>query len=130
MSWPLSQDYNEAIQTPATSFNDAELKQCEAKGNAIGIPMPCTGNFADVYEMPHPSGKKWAVKCFTREVPGQRDRYSEISAHLQQANLPFMVNFRYLEQGLRLKGLWYAAGRCRAQAARAGAGQRGQAVSG
>ena len=37
MPWPLSQDYNEAIQNPATSFGDPELRQCEAKGNAIGI---------------------------------------------------------------------------------------------
>jgi hypothetical protein len=34
MPWPLSQDYNEAAQTPVQSFSDAELKQAEAKGNA------------------------------------------------------------------------------------------------
>ena len=30
MSWPMSQDYNEAIQNPAASFSDPELKQGEA----------------------------------------------------------------------------------------------------
>jgi hypothetical protein len=56
MPWPLSQDYNEAIRSPTTSFSDPELKHSEARCNAIGIPMPRSGNFADVYEMTGPAG--------------------------------------------------------------------------
>src|SRR5262249_4495075 len=70
-------------------------------------PMPRSGNFADVYEMIHPSGRKWAVKCFTRQVPGLRERYAAISAYLKQANLPFMVNFHYLDPGIKVQGQWY-----------------------
>ncbi len=40
MSWPLSQDYNEAIQSPASNFTDADLRRGEAVANALGIPMP------------------------------------------------------------------------------------------
>src|SRR5437762_13202368 len=87
MAWPLPQDYNEAIQSPVSSFSDPELKQGEATTNAIGLPMPRSGNFADVYEFKCPGGKKWALKCFTREVPGLRERYAAISAYLKQANL-------------------------------------------
>ncbi|HEY7153670.1 MAG TPA: hypothetical protein VH575_06905, partial [Gemmataceae bacterium] len=104
MSWPLSQDYNEAIQDPLTSFSDTELKTGEAVTNTLGIPMPRSGNFADVYEMRCPSGSRWAVKCFTREVHGLRERYSEIGKYLRLANLPFMVDFKYLEQGIRVRG--------------------------
>ena len=107
MSWPLSQDYNEAIQDPRNSFSDAELKAGEAVCNALGIPLPRSGNFADVYEVRSPSGARWAVKCFTREVHGLRERYAEISKYLGQANLPFMVDFQYLEQGIRVRGQWY-----------------------
>src|SRR3954454_6139725 len=109
MSWPLSQDYNEAIQSPESSFSDTELRLTEAKCNAIGIPMPRSANFADVYEMTAPSGKKWALKCFTRQVAGLRERYAAISAYLKQVNLPFMVDFTYLEQGVKVKGQWYPA---------------------
>ncbi len=109
MPWPLSQDYNEAIQSPDLCLADADLRQAEAKCNAIGIPMPRSGNFADVYEMTAPGGKKWALKCFTRQVAGLRERYAAISAHLKQANLPFMVDFTYLEQGIKVKGQWYPA---------------------
>ena len=36
MPWPLAQDYNEAIQSPATSFSDTELRQGEAVTNTVG----------------------------------------------------------------------------------------------
>jgi serine/threonine protein kinase len=108
MPWPTSQDYNEAVQNPQTSFNDPELRQGQTVCNALGIPQPCSGNFADVYAVECPATRsKWAVKCFTREVHGLRERYSEISAYLQQARLPFTVDFQYLEQGIRIAGRWY-----------------------
>ena len=106
MAWPLSQDYNEAVQSPASSFSDPELKTGEAVTNALGLPMPRSGNFADVYEFKCPQ-RKWAIKCFTREIPGLRERYKEISAYLKQTPLPFMVDFSYLEQGIRVRGQWY-----------------------
>ncbi len=108
MSWPLSQDYNEAIQDPQGSLADPELRGGEATTNALGMPMPRSGNFADVYEFNCPaSNSKWAVKCFTRQVPGLRERYSEISRCLQATRLPFGVDFQYLEQGIRIRGQWY-----------------------
>jgi hypothetical protein len=107
MPWPLSQDYNEAIQSPAANFADPDLRRGKAVVNALGLPMPCTGNFADVYQVRCPDGSRWAVKCFTREVAGLRERYQEISQHLRRAKLPFMVSFNYLEQGIRVAGRWY-----------------------
>src|SRR5579872_2159192 len=108
MAWPLSQDYNEALQNPLTSFSDPDLRQGQVVTNALGIPQPCTGNFADVYAIECPASRtKWAVKCFTREVRGLRERYTAISSHLRQAHLPFAVEFQYLEQGIRIGGRWY-----------------------
>ncbi len=104
--WPASQDYNEAIQNPATHFADADLRSGQAVTNALGIPQPCSGNFADVYHVRRPDGLHWAVKCFTREAVGLRERYQEISRHLRQTRLPFMVDFTYLEQGIRTAGAW------------------------
>lgn len=108
MAWPMSQDYNEAIQSPALCFNDPELQRGEATTNAIGLPMPRSGNFADVYEFNCPARqRKWAIKCFTREVPGLRERYAEISAYLKRVNLPFMVDFTYLDPGIKVRGQWF-----------------------
>ena len=76
--------------------------------NALGMPLPRSGNFADVYEFNCPGTQaKWAIKCFTRHVAGQRERYSEISRYLQTTKLPFAVEFQYLEQGIRIRGEWY-----------------------
>ena len=122
MGWPLSQDYNEAIQSPATSFRDPELRQGEAVLNPLGLPLPRSGNFADVYETTCPGGAKWAVKCFTRQVADHRERYAEISRHLQEVRLPFGVEFQYLVEGIRVRGRWYPVlkmrwvSRCRARA--------------
>lgn len=107
MSWPLSQDYNEAVQNPLSTFSDPELKQSEVATNDLGLPMPCSGNFADVYELNHPAGGKWAVKCFTRQIPGIQDRYLKISNYLQKCRLPFIVQFNFLEQGVKVRGQWY-----------------------
>jgi len=108
MSWPMSQDYNEAIQSPTSCFADDDLKQGEVVTNPMGIPLPCSGNFADVYAIQTPK-RKWAVKCFTRQIPGLKERYVEISKYLAQVPLRFMVDFKFLEEGVRIRGQWYPA---------------------
>jgi WD40 repeat protein len=107
MSWPLSQDYNEAIQNLAQTFADSDLRDGEAVTNALGIPVPRSGNFADVYQVRGPDGKEWAVKCFTRHITGLQERYAALDEHLNKANLPFSVPFRYLAEGVRIRGQWY-----------------------
>jgi serine/threonine protein kinase len=108
MPWPSSQDYNEAIQSPQANLADPDLRAAEAAVNALGLPMPCSGNFADVYRLAPPAGgRSWAVKCFTRQTPGLRERYREIGLHLERARLPFMVDFTFLDRGIRIRGDWY-----------------------
>ena len=103
MAWPLPQDYNEAIQSPRANFSDPDLRGGGPVLNALGLPVPCSGNFADVYAV-QAGPRKWAVKCFTRQIPGLQERYAQISQYLQQVNLPFMVEFKFLDQGIRVRG--------------------------
>ena len=107
MGWPLSQDYNEAIQSAATAFADPELKGCEAVAGPTGLPLPRSGNFADVYQYKGADGTTWAVKCFTRQVPGLQERYARIDQHLEEAGLPFTVGFEFQERGIRVRGTSY-----------------------
>ena len=107
MACPQSYEYNEAIQNLAATAGDEELRHGEPALDALGVPSPCSGGFADVYKVHCPqTGKTWAVKCFTREVRGRADRYRQIAEHLAKANLPFMVAFQYLQRGLRIRGQW------------------------
>ena len=69
MPWPLSQDYNEAIQSPATNFADADLQTGKPAVNALGLPMPYSGTFADVYQMRGPDGARWAVSASPAKSP-------------------------------------------------------------
>jgi hypothetical protein len=103
----VSQDYNEAIQDPGICFGDPELRAATPVTNALGLPVPCSGSFADVYHLSHPTGGSWAVKCFTRSVAGRQERYHEVSRHLGRARLPFTIDFTYLEEGIRVHGRWY-----------------------
>jgi len=107
MNWPTSQDYNEAIQNPATNIADPDLRKGEATVNAMGLPVPRSGNFADVYQFRGADGTMWAVKCFTRQVEGLQERYFNINQYLQKAKLPFTVGFNYLDKGIRIQGKWF-----------------------
>src|SRR5580704_1376349 len=107
MSWPTSQDYNEAIQNAASSFADPGLKSGAVTLNSLGLPVPRSGNFADVYQFKGGDGKMWAVKCFTRKVDGLQQRYLKIDEHLTKAKLPFTVGFKFFEQGIRVRGQWF-----------------------
>ena len=103
MTWPLSQDYNEAIQSPKSNFADPDLRRGEAATNALGMPMPYSGNFADVYEVRCPTAGAGRSSASPAQVGGAAQRYQEISRHLSQAKLPFTVDFAYLEQGIRVR---------------------------
>jgi hypothetical protein len=110
MTWPTVTDYNRVVQNLGTAVDDEELRAGEVKRNRRGLPILWTGNFAAVYRIDCPgSGNTWALKCFTREVQGLQERYRQIAAHLEQARLPFTVDFKYLEQGIHVAGAWFPA---------------------
>src|SRR5262245_2610763 len=108
MSWPKATDYNTAIQNPDDCFRDEELRKGQAAGDPVlGLPQPYRGNFAAVYQVNGADGQSWAVKCFTREVTDHQQRYQAISEHLAGPRPSFMVEFRYLEEGIKVLGSWY-----------------------
>ena len=109
MGWPTPQEYNEAIQNPRSAFADAELQAGQPVLTPLGLPRPITGAFASVYQLVCANQRTYAVRCFLREFGDQQERYAAISAHLAGAGerLPYMTNFTYLAQGIRVSGRWY-----------------------
>jgi hypothetical protein len=108
MNWPMPQDFNEAVQNPATAFADADLKAGQAVVGPTGLPLPRSGNFADVYQI-RTGGRDWALKCFTRPVTGLGERYQKVEEALRKAGLPFTVGFAFLDEGIRVRGGWQPA---------------------
>ncbi|MDB5306970.1 MAG: hypothetical protein JWO38_1172 [Gemmataceae bacterium] len=106
MKWPLPQDFNEAVQNPAAAFSDPDLRDGEAVVGVQGLPLPYSGNFADVYQMLGPDGRNWAVKCFTRPVFGLEGRYAQVAEALTRARLRFGVEFNFLAEGIKVRGAW------------------------
>ncbi len=107
MGWPQATDYNAAVQNPHVCFRDADLRRSRPVTDPFGLPRPHGGNFADVYQLQGPDGQAWAVKCFTHEVHGLHARYQAVSDGLRRRPLPFMVDFRYLDEGICLRNQWY-----------------------
>ncbi|MGH2443129.1 MAG: hypothetical protein ACRDFX_08200, partial [Chloroflexota bacterium] len=106
MPWPTPQEYNEAIQNPRANCSDPELAAGTPEVTALGLPRPVTGNFASVYRI-RCGNRDWAVRCFWREYADMRQRYEAISRYLAALDLPYTVEFHYLERGIRIRGTWY-----------------------
>jgi hypothetical protein len=107
MPWPQAHDFQDAVLNPESSFRDEDLRVCQVVKDTHGLPIPASGQFGIVYQMVRPDGRRWAIKCFTADIPGRNDRYKKISARLRNTDLPFMVGFDYLEQGVYIGGQWY-----------------------
>lgn len=108
MAWPSGLDYTETIQSPQVAFENPELRAAipECRPPQSGIPYGRSGNFATVFRLQSPTGN-WAVKCFTREPQDSKDRYAAISECLSKLHSPYMVDFTYLQHGIRIRGQWY-----------------------
>jgi uncharacterized protein YjbI with pentapeptide repeats len=70
-----------------------------------------SGNFATVYKLTQKSTQSdrcWAVRCFTRTPQSDvQQRYQAISEYLAQHQIPYLVNFEFIAQGILVKGEWY-----------------------
>jgi tRNA A-37 threonylcarbamoyl transferase component Bud32 len=106
MTWPTPQDYNEAIQNPASCFMDPRLKQCLPDATVLGLPRAITGAFATVYRLSS-FEKHWAVRCFLQNSPDLPKRYSELSKFVCSDDLPYTVDVHFQPQGIKIKGEWY-----------------------
>jgi serine/threonine protein kinase len=102
--WPSMVDYQEAVQSPPSAFTSSELRSGTPVANKLGMPRPICGTFASVYELA--SGRRrWAVKCFLRNIPDLHQRYAKISDHLKNCRwLRYFATFEYQDKGILVQG--------------------------
>ncbi len=102
--WPSMVDYQEAVQSPPSAFTSSELRCGTAVANKLGMPRPISGTFASVYELAS-GGRRWAVKCFLRNIPDLHRRYAKISEHLKKCQwLRYFATFEYQDKGILVQG--------------------------
>jgi hypothetical protein len=106
MNWPTHTDYQDAIQNPLICFSEEDLKAGTAACDMLGLPRVTSGNFASVYEL-SAGGKRYAVRCFVRQVMGQQGRYARLCEHLGKVTMPWLVDFNYFLKGILVRGEWY-----------------------
>ena len=106
MALPTIHDYSEAIQNPNLCFRDPELARAKPSLNKLGLPAVSSGNFATVYPL-SVNGKKYAVRCFYRELKNQEKRYSELHQSLKHGRPPYFIQFEFIKEGIKVKGAWH-----------------------
>jgi WD40 repeat protein len=106
MLWPTATDYSDVLQHPGQSFRDPHLQASTVETNALGLPRVRSGAAGLVYQLTQ-DGVSTAVKVFLFPDPERAERYAAVARHLRSVRLPWIVPFRYDEQGLRIGGQWY-----------------------
>ena len=106
-SFPSGFQYQEAVQHPDCCFSDSDLRSASFERMAMGLPKMISGNSAAVFPMTSASGHEYAVKCFTRRVPHQMERYERISARLSTLKPWWATDFQYIPQGIQVEASQY-----------------------
>ena len=106
LAWPGTPNFSEAIQNPRLCFKGTELEAGVVATHPRGMPLVWSGNFACVYKV-SVGGRTYAVRCFTREVKDQQDRYNRLNEYLINVLSPSFVDFKYVEHGINVRGTWY-----------------------
>jgi hypothetical protein len=106
--WPASRDFVEAIQNPAISFVDPELKATTAATDRLGMPLVTSGQFAYVFKLNGANaGSAQAVRCFRGFLGDREQRYQAIDDHLDKVSIPSLASFEYDPQGITVSGRKY-----------------------
>jgi hypothetical protein len=94
---PTASDYREALQNPASTLRDPELRRGRPDLDGFEMPRAISGNSASVFSL-RSGVQRYALKCFTRRVDGQAERYQMISAALARLRAPWLVRFEFLPE--------------------------------
>src|SRR5262249_37066990 len=107
MAWPQPTDYNAAVQNPSLCFADPDLPGAVAAADPLARPPPRRGPAADVSQLRPPEGRAGAARSSPRGPRGRDRRYRALADHLGKARRPFLVDFAYLDEGIRVRGQWF-----------------------
>lgn len=101
MPYPQIVEYNDAIQHTQSAFSDPELQRGSVEQTPLGLPLALSGGFALTYKV-QSGAKRFAVRCFHREVPEAQAKYAAISTKLKSLASPYFVNFVFDPRGIRV----------------------------
>jgi hypothetical protein len=98
----------EAIQNPAISFVDPELKATTPATDRLGMPLVTSGQFAYVFKLNGANAASaQAVRCFRGFLGDREQRYKAIDDQLDKVSIPSLASFEYDPQGITVSGRKY-----------------------
>ncbi len=77
--------------------------------NRRGAPFMSVGGFGAVFRFKDAHDRQFALKVFTRDVPGRAERYRLLHDTLAITKFPFLVDFQYVEDGIKVGKSHYPA---------------------
>ena len=101
--WPKQVDFTQALQNPQVSLIGDSVKGYKLLQAGPGRPIMWSGSFAAVYKLEN-GGTFSVIRCFTKKVTDQKDRYTKLSDFLSSRRPQFLVRFEYLDEGVLVKG--------------------------
>ncbi len=75
--------------------------------NRRGAPYMSVGGFGAVFRYKDKNDNQYALKVFTRDAPGRAERYQMLHDTLQITKFPFMVDFQYVQEGIKVGNSHY-----------------------
>ncbi len=101
--WPASKAYMDAVRKPREAFPgrpdlaDGSL----LNGPVPGFPWSASGASAIVFSLTTGTGRRVAVRCFTRRPPDDVDeRYRALGGYLSSNPCPVFASFEWIDQAI------------------------------
>lgn len=102
MNYPTKNDIISAVKCQQL-IQDTFFQGSLLKLRSNGIPKHWTGGFSIVFQITK-NGETWAFKVWHIEIKNIKERYEKIYTHLKASQLPYFVDFSYVEKGLLVDG--------------------------
>lgn len=106
--WPNSVDYATAIVHPDRFLGLPTLKTAQVtRGGSWNRVLNWSGGNAVVFQL-YRGRSTWAVRCFTRRLHDQKERYAAIESHMTAQGRPdIFADCAYVPEGILIRGEWY-----------------------
>lgn len=100
MALPTKTQISDAVEAKGNIL-DPKLSGFNTIGGIFGAEMYC-GGFCMVYPLVNSQGKKYAFRVWHQEIDGIKDRIKKIASYLQTQNIPYFVEFEFVESALNV----------------------------
>ena len=102
MLYPLKNDIVNAAQNRQL-IKDPFFKDATMVTSKSGRPAMFGGGFGQVFQL-YKETEHWAFKVWTTEIEKNANRYSLIKSYLEECQLPYFLDFEYVNGGLLVDG--------------------------